>query len=193
MRILSTLGQNLQVMLRKLPQNPQLEMFKTTLTGFIHPDHKLCMLARKINWEEMEKEFAPLYGNTGRPSIPIRTIAGLSMLKQMYHLGNETAIEQYLENPYWQYFCGEVYFQYKQPFDPSEFAHFRKRIGEAGMKKIFRQALDLFGKDMTRREIKEIRMDAAAGENNIRFPQIISFFRNLLNLNSAGSMPKLRG
>ena len=157
-------------MLKKLPQNPQLEMFKTALTSFIHPDHKLCILARKIDWESIEKEFAPLYGSTGRPSIPIRTIVGLLLLKQMYDLGDETVVERYLENPYWQYFCGEVYFQYKLPFDPSDFVHFRKRIGEEGMKKIFKQSIDLFGKDVIRREVKEVRVDTTVQEKNITFP-----------------------
>ena len=157
-------------MLKKLPKNPQLEMYKTALASFIHPDHKLCVLARKIDWEGIEKEFAPLYGSTGRPSIPIRTIVGLLLLKQMYNLGDETVVERYLENPYWQYFCGEVYFQYKLPFDPSDFVHFRKRIGEAGMKKIFKQSIDLFGEDMIRREVKEVRVDTTIQEKNITFP-----------------------
>jgi IS5 family transposase len=91
-------------MLKKLPENPQLVMFKTVLTSFIHPDHKLCLLAKEIDWEGLEKEFAPLYGTTGRPSIPIRTIVGLLLLKQMYNLGDETVVERYLENPYWQHF-----------------------------------------------------------------------------------------
>jgi IS5 family transposase len=139
-------------MLKKLLANPQLEMFKTVLINFIHPDHKLCLLAKEIDWASLEKEFAPLYGDTGGPSIPIRTIVGLLILKQMYNLGDETVVERYLENPYWQHFCGEVYFQYKLPFDPSDFVHFRKRtclparqVGEAGMKKIFKQSMDLLG------------------------------------------------
>jgi len=124
-------------------------MFKTVLTSFIHPDHKLCLLAKEIDWAGLEKEFAHLYGSIGIPSIPIRTIIGLLLLKQMYNLGDETVVERYLENPYWQHFCGEVHFsqrdgypQYKLPFDPSDFVHFRKRIGEEGMKKIFSEGMD---------------------------------------------------
>jgi transposase, IS5 family len=145
-------------------------MFITVLTTFIHPDHKLCLLAKEIDWASLEKEFALLYGVTGRPSITIRTIVGLLILKQMYNLGDETVVERYLENPYWQHFCGEVYFQYKLPFDPSDFVHFRKRIGEAGMKKIFKQSIDLFGKDVIRREVKEVRVDTTVQEKNITFP-----------------------
>ena len=157
-------------MLKKLPVQPQLEMFKTVLTNFIHPEHELCLLAKKIDWESLEKEFAPLYGKVGRPSVPIRTIVGLLLLKQMYNLGDETVVERYLENPYWQHFCGEVYFQYKLPFDPSDFVHFRKRIGEEGMTKIFKQSIDLFGEDKVRREVKEVRVDTTVQEKNITFP-----------------------
>src|SRR4030042_2172284 len=157
-------------MLKKLPVQPQLEMFKTVLTSFIHPEHELCLLAKKIDWKSLEEEFAPLYGTVGRPSVPIRTIVGLLLLKQMYNLGDETVVERYLENPYWQHFCGEVYFQYKLPFDPSDFVHFRKRIGEEGMKKIFKQSIDLFGEEFIRREVKEVRVDTTVQEKNITFP-----------------------
>ena len=157
-------------MLKKLPVQPQLEMFKTVLTSFIHPEHELCLLAKRIDWKSLENEFAPLYGKVGRPSIPIRTIVGLLLLKQMYDLGDETVVERYLENPYWQHFCGEVYFQYKLPFDPSDFVHFRHRIGPEGMKKIFKQSIDLFDKDVIRRGVKEVRVDTTVQEKNITFP-----------------------
>jgi transposase, IS5 family len=157
-------------MLKKLPVQPQLEMFKTVLTSFIHPEHELCLLAKKIDWKSLEEEFGPLYGKVGRPSVPIRTIVGLLLLKQMYSLGDETVVERYLENPYWQHFCGEVYFQYKLPFDPSDFVHFRHRIGPEGMKKIFKQSIDLFDKDFIRREVKEVRVDTTVQEKNITFP-----------------------
>jgi len=157
-------------MMKKLPERPQLEMFKTVLTSFIHPDHELCLLAKKIDWKSLEDDFEPLYGTTGRPSVPIRTIVGLLLLKQIYNLGDETVMQRWLENPYWQHFCGEVYFQYKLPFDPSDFVHFRKRIGEDGMKKIFRQSIDLFGEDVIKKEVKEVRIDTTVQEKNITFP-----------------------
>ncbi len=168
--ILSKLDQNPGNNVKKLLDNPQLEMFKTVLTSFIYPNHKLCLLAKEINWDSLEAEFAPLYGSTGRPSIPIRTIVGLVLLKQMYNLGDETVVERYLENPYWQHFCVEIYFQYKLPFDPSDFVHFRKRIGEDGMKKIFKQSIHLFGEDTIRREVKEVRVDTTVQEKNITYP-----------------------
>lgn len=157
-------------MLKKLPRQPQLEMYKTVLASFINPEHELCLLAKKINWDDLEKEFAPLYGEVGRPSIPIRTIVGLLLLKQIYDLGDETVMDRYIDSPYFQHFCGEIYFQYDYPFDPSDFVHFRKRIGEEGMELIFKQSIDLFGKEKIRKEVKEVRVDTTVQEKNITFP-----------------------
>ncbi|MBN1952086.1 MAG: hypothetical protein JW801_12870 [Bacteroidales bacterium] len=86
-------------MLKKLPVQPQLEMFKTVLTSFIHPEHELCLLAKKIDWKVLEEEFTPLYGKVGRLSIPIRTIVGLLLLKQMCNLGDETVVDRYWRTP----------------------------------------------------------------------------------------------
>ena len=157
-------------MLKKIPAQPQLEMFKTVLTSFINSEHELCLLAKTIDWDRLEKEFAPLYGTVGRPSVPIRKIVGLLLLKQMYNMGDETVVERYLENPYWQHFCGEVYFQYRLPFDPSDFVYFGHRIGAEGMQMIFKQSIDLFGEDVVKKEVREVRVDTTVQEKNITFP-----------------------
>lgn len=76
-------------------------------------------------------------------------------------------MQKLLENPYWQHFCGEVCFQYKLPFDPSDFVHFRKRIEEEGMKKIFMESIELFGGDVIRNEVKEVRIDTTVQEKTL--------------------------
>jgi hypothetical protein len=65
-------------MLKKLPVRPQLEIFKTVLISFIHPEHELCLLVKKIDWKCLEDEFALLYGKEGRPAVPNRTKVWLS-------------------------------------------------------------------------------------------------------------------
>jgi len=157
-------------MLKKQIKEPQLEMFQTVLANFINLSHELCLLGKEIDWDALESEFAPLYGTTGRPSVPIRTMVGLLLLKHMYNLGDETVMERWIENPYWQHFCGEVYFQYKAPFDPSDFVHFRKRIGEEGMQKIFKQSIIIFGQEVVKKATKEVRIDTTVQEKNITYP-----------------------
>ncbi len=51
-------------MLKKLPVQPQLEKYKTVLLSFINPGYELCLLAKKVDWESFEEEFAPLYGES---------------------------------------------------------------------------------------------------------------------------------
>ena len=152
-RKMTTFIQKPANMLKKLPKEPQLEIFKTVLTGFIHPQHELCLLAKKIDWKSLEDEFAPLYGKVGRPSIPTRTIVGLLLLKPMYKLGDETVVQHWLENPYWSRVLGTERF-----------------IFNKGRKTIFKQSIDLFEEDFHRKEIKEVRIDTKVQEKNITFP-----------------------
>lgn len=60
--------------------------------------------------------------------------------------------------------------QYRYLFDPSGFVHFRKRLGEDGMKVIFKQRIDLLGKENVKREVKEVRIDTTVQEKNIASP-----------------------
>jgi transposase, IS5 family len=168
-------------MLKKSTKEPQLEMFKTVLETLVNPSHELCLLGKQIDWDSMETEFAPLYGTTGRPSVPIRTMVGLLLLKQIYNLGDETVMERWVENPYWQHFCGEIYFQYKAPFDPSDFVHFRKRIGKEGMESIFKQSIILFGEEKLQKATKEVRIDTTVQEKNITFPTDRKLYTKVLD------------
>jgi transposase, IS5 family len=128
------------------------------------------LLAQKIDWESLEKGFAPLYVTVGRPSVPVRTIMGLLLLEQIYNLGDETVVQRYLENPYWQHFCGEIYFQYRLPIDPCDFVHFCHRIGAEGMEKILLQSNNLFGEEVIKKEIEEVRVNTTVQEKKITFP-----------------------
>ena len=137
-------------MLGKTEKNPQLVLSETPLIHFINPDHELCHLASKISWEKIEQDFAVFYSVKGAPSIPIRIMIGLTLLKQVYHFGDKGALAHWLENPYWQHFCGEVYFQRKAPFYFSDFSHFRKRIGKEGEIMILKLGNEIFGHAYTK-------------------------------------------
>lgn len=152
----------------KILRNPQLNVFRKPLVNVINMKHELVLLSQKIDWEKVEKEFAVYYPGLGRPAVPIRKMVGNMLLKQMYNLGNETFVSRWIENPYWQYFCGETYFQYDNPYDPSDFVHFRKRIGEEGAQKILKLSISLF--DSREVHEKEILIDTTVQEKNITFP-----------------------
>lgn len=154
-------------MLGKIKSDLQQNLFKTRLTELINLGHPLVKLAQEISWDKMEVEFENLYSNQGRPSIPIRKIAGMLLLKEMFKESDESVVERWIENAYWQYFTGEEFFQTKQPFDPSEFVHFRKRLKEEGLEFLLSQSVSLHHKAKNE---KEVQIDTTVQEKNITFP-----------------------
>jgi IS5 family transposase len=155
-------------MIGKTESNPQLNVFCTPLVNVINMKHELVELARRIDWESVEKDFAPYYADIGRPAVPVRKMVGCMLLKQMYSQSDEVFVDRWVENPYWQYFCGETYFQYDKPFDPSEFVHFRKRMSRDGAEKLLKLSISLFEKREV--EEKEVLVDTTVQEKNITFP-----------------------
>ena len=154
-------------MLGKIKQDLQQNLFQTRLTDLINLAHPLVKLAGEIDWTKMEVEFEKLYSEQGRPSIPIRKIAGLLLLKEMFNESDESVVERWIENAYWQYFTGEDFFQKKQPFDPSEFVHFRKRLKESGLEFLLSQTVSLHPEGKNE---KEVQIDTTVMEKNITFP-----------------------
>ncbi|MBA0882910.1 IS5 family transposase [Flavobacterium undicola] len=154
-------------MLGKIKPDFQQNLFKTRLTDLINLEHPLVKLAQEIPWDKMEVEFENLYSNQGRPSIPIRKIAGMLLLKEMFKESDESVVERWIENAYWQYFTGEEFFQTHQPFDPSEFVHFRKRLKEEGLEFLLSQSVSLHPKAKNE---KEVQIDTTVQEKNITFP-----------------------
>jgi len=154
-------------MVGKQDNTPQLSIFDTPLERFINLEHELCVLSGQIDWDSVEKEFAVYFSEIGRPSVPIRTIVGLLLLKHIYNLSDEAIVDRWIENPYWQYFSGEKVFQTQKPFDPTEFIHFRNRIGKEGAEKLLKVSIQLFGKEA---QEKEVLIDSTVQEKNITYP-----------------------
>ena len=148
------------------------------LTDFIDRGNELALLADNIDWQYFESEFAPLYSENGSPAMPIRLMVGCLLLKQMYNLGDETLPSEWVMNPYMQYFCCEAFFQHKFPFDPSDFVHFRKRIGEQGTEKILGYTARLHGKDA---EEKTVVSDTTVQGNNTEFPTGARLYLPIIN------------
>ena len=154
-------------MLGKNPKK-QPELFRPMLVDFIDDKHELVLLSEKIDWDYFEKEFSPLYSKTGNPSHPIRFMVGCLLLKHLYNLGDETLEKAWIMNPYMQHFCGRVFFEHEFPCDPSNFVHFRKRIGEKGIEKIFAYSVRMH--DAKTNTSNFVLSDTTVQENNTSFP-----------------------
>jgi len=154
-------------MIGKSKPQKQRNLFQPLLSDFIDMTHELVLLSDKIDWNYFDNEFAQYYSHTGKPSMPVRLMVGSLMLKRIYNLGDETLCEAWAMNPYMQYFCGEAHFRHGFPCDPSDFVHFRKRIGEAGVEKIFAYSVSIHGKSA---QSKMVLSDTTVQENNTTFP-----------------------
>jgi IS5 family transposase len=154
-------------MIGKSPDREQKHLFLANLMEFIDPRHRLCLLAKAIDWNGFEEGFAQLYSKVGCPAKPVRLMVGLLILKQVYNLADETVMEEWVSNPYFQYFCGETVFQWKFPCDPSDLVHFRHRIGEAGVEKILAASILIHGKEVLN---EAVSIDTTVQEKNITYP-----------------------
>lgn len=154
-------------MMGKSPERGQKHLFLANLMDFIDPRHRLCLLAEAIDWEGFEEGFAPLYSSVGCPAKPVRLMVGLLILKQVYNLADETVMEEWVSNPYFQYFCGETVFRWKFPCDPSDLVHFRHRIGVEGVEKILAASILIHGEEVLE---EAVSIDTTVQEKNITFP-----------------------
>jgi transposase, IS5 family len=124
-------------MLGQSPNQAQTDLFKNLLANQLNPKHLLYLLAQAIPWKKLEEAFAPRYGRVGLPSHPIRKMASLLMLKHLYNFSDERVAAMWQESPYYQYWAGEATFQWGQPCAASDLVHFRHRLGEEGIAKLF--------------------------------------------------------
>ncbi|WP_274289196.1 transposase [Prevotella corporis] len=118
----------------KSPSNThQVSMF-WDLASMLNLTHPMYKLANLINWETFERSFAPLYcKDNGRMAKPIRLMVGLIVLKHIRNVSDESVVEQFSENAYYQYFCGMESFTIAKPCVPTELVEFRHRIGETNI------------------------------------------------------------
>jgi IS5 family transposase len=130
-----------------------------------------------LPWDFLEREFSPLYANMGRPAKPIRLMVGLCLLKHMENLSDEAVVRSWVQNPYYQAFCGETEFQWQFPCDPTDLIYFRKRIGTEGFEKILAASIVLHG-DAALED--EVCIDTTVQEKNITFPTDAKLYRKII-------------
>jgi len=89
---------------------------------------------------------------------------------------DESVVELWVENPYYQYFCGEAFLQWEFPCHPTDLVYFRKRIGAKGVEKIFQVSIDLHG---TKSMEREGLIDTTVQEKNITFPTDTKLYKKI--------------
>ena len=119
----------------------QFSLLSPRLDTIINMQHELVKLTQTIEWEVLENHFAKFYSTAGRSGIKTRLMVGLHILKHIYHLSDEVVCEQYIVNPYYQYLCGEEFFQRDLKMERSSMTHWRNRVGSDSLVKLLQESL----------------------------------------------------
>jgi len=152
---------------------PQCELFGARLSELLNPEHPLYVLSVRIDWTEFEAAIDACYADElGRPGVNTRLMVGLLYLKHAYDESDESVVARWVENPYWQFFCGCQYMQHELPIDPSSLSRWRKRVGAERLEKLLdatiRTALAM--KAMRPQEFQKVNVDTTVQEKAIAFP-----------------------
>ncbi len=143
------------------------------LRKMLNPQHSLYLLAEAINWQVFDDQFGPLYADAiGRPALSTRLLVALHYIKHLYDLSDDLVLAGFLENPYWQFFCGMEYFQHTLPCDPTSLVKWRKRVGATGIAQLLKETLEAAKRQqaLTDKEIKSVNVDTTVQEKAIAFP-----------------------
>jgi IS5 family transposase len=156
------------------PRPPeQNDLFRPRLVDMIDRRHELVSLAALIDWDFFEREWAGFFPSaTGRPATSARLVAGLLYLQHAFRLSDEAVVARWVENPYFQHFTGETFFQHKPPIDPTSLIRWRKRIGEEGVEWLLTKTIEAGRKSgaVEDASLDEIAVDTTVMEKNIAHP-----------------------
>ena len=149
------------------------DLFRSRLDQILNHHHPIFRLANQIDWSVFEEQFGKTYDEkNGRPGCPIRLMVGLHYLKYAFNESDESVVSHFLENPYWQYFCGYEYFLHHLPIDSSSLTRFRKRLGSGGFEELFKQTVETAKREnhLTRSHLNKVNIDTTVQEKAIAFP-----------------------
>jgi IS5 family transposase len=157
---------------KKIKKKRQTHLFSSRLDQILNREHPVFVLAGEIGWELFDEEFGKFYARRGRPGLPTRLMVGLHYLKHTFNESDESVVERFVENPYWQYFCGFEYFQHDFPIDPSSMTRWRKRIGTKGMKKLLSETLEVAKRrgDAKDHHFEKVNVDTTVQEKAVAHP-----------------------
>ena len=149
------------------------DLFRSRLDQIIDAEHALVKLAKAIDWEFLSEKFGAAYSDrAGHPPLPTRLMAGLAILKHTYDLSDEALCERWVENPYFQYFCGEEFFQHRLVFDRSSLTRWRQRMGEEKLLALLQESLAVAArtKALKPSDLSRVVVDTTVQPKAVMFP-----------------------
>jgi IS5 family transposase len=149
------------------------ELFQAHFDQLLNPGHELIQLARQIDWAHLDAVFVDCYRpDIGAPAKAIRLMVGLHYLKYTFNESDESVVDRWVENPYWQYFCGYTHMQHECPIHPTSMTKWRNRVGVERLEELLKEtiALAVREKHVPRRDLARVTVDTTVQEKNISYP-----------------------
>ncbi len=149
------------------------DLFRPPLDQIIALRHPLARLAQEIDWDFLDERFSSVcQAGPGQPPLPTRLVAGLFILKHMHDLSDEVLCARWLENPYYQFFCGEESFQHELPFDRSSLTRWRQRLGEVQLAALLQESLSVAHKigALAAKDLERVAVDTTVQPKAVAFP-----------------------
>jgi IS5 family transposase len=158
---------------RERRETGEQDLFRSRLDQIINMKHELVRLAQAIDWPVLEARFGAVYSDgPGMPPLPTRLMAGLAILKHTFDLSDESLCARWVENPYFQYLCGEMFFCHDLPFDRSSMTRWRNRMGEERLTALLQESLSVAVKTgaMKPADTRQVIVDTTVQAKNVMFP-----------------------
>jgi IS5 family transposase len=158
---------------KKRRDSGQNDLFKARLDQIVDLQHPLAKLARRIDWDFLAGKFGEAHADVpGRPPLPTRLMAGLAILKHTFNLSDEALCDRWVENPYYQLFCGEEFFRHDLPFDRSSMTRWRQRMGEDKVVALIQESLNVATRSGAAKpsDFAKIIVDTTVQPKAIAFP-----------------------
>ena len=175
------------------------DFFRARLDQMIDLRHPLAVLSTRMPWAEIEMALAPalahrdrkgrlvegadLFGttaqlagagvsNAGRPRLPVRLMVALLYLKHAYNESDESLVERWAQDVYFQFFSGQVYFEPRPPCDPTQIGRFRRVLGEAGVEQLLKTTIEAAVSmgAVKKAEFERVIVDSTVQEKAIAHP-----------------------
>ena len=129
-----------------------IEGFESPFLQSLDMRNRWVILAHQIPWDLLVSTYQAQMNNsqTGADGINPRVAIGAMILKHMCNMSDRETVLQIQENMYMQYFIGYSSFSTEEPFDPSLFVEFRKRMGIEQINSINEKILGLSKSDSSK-------------------------------------------
>ena len=167
----------------KAPPQDQFELFQSNFKQILNLDHELCQLADAVDWNRFDVALADCYSeDMGRPGHATRLMVGLHYLKHAFDESDESVVARWVENPYWQYFCGFDYLQHDCPIHPTSLVKWCQRVGADRLEVMLAETirLALQARQVTSQQLRQITVDTTVQEKAIAFPTDARLYTKML-------------